>query len=98
MKIDKETIKKIAHLARLEFDESSAEKMSKDMSQILDWVKQLNEVDTEGVEPLTTMSSEVNVMREDKVGPHLSHEEALKNAPKRDSDYFLVPKVLESNE
>lgn len=98
MKIDKETIKKIAHLARLEFDESSAEKMSKDMSQILDWVEQLNEVDTEGVEPLTTMSSEVNVMREDKVGSHLSHEEALKNAPKRDSEYFRVPKVLESNE
>ncbi|GMQ27711.1 Asp-tRNA(Asn)/Glu-tRNA(Gln) amidotransferase subunit GatC [Algoriphagus confluentis] len=98
MKIDKETIKKIAHLARLEFDESSAEKMSNDMSQILDWVEQLNEVDTEGVEPLTTMSSEVNVMREDKVGTHLSHEEALKNAPQRDSDYFRVPKVLESNE
>lgn len=95
MKINKESIKKIAHLARLEFDESSAEKMSKDMSQILDWVEQLNEVDTTDVEPLTTMSSEVNVMREDKLGPHLNHEDALKNAPKSDSDYFRVPKVLE---
>jgi aspartyl-tRNA(Asn)/glutamyl-tRNA(Gln) amidotransferase subunit C len=95
MKIDKESIKKIAHLARLEFDESSAEKMSKDMSQILDWVEKLNELDTEGVEPLTTMSSEVNDMREDKVGNHLGHEAGLKNAPKRDSDYFRVPKVLE---
>ena len=95
MKIDKDSIKKIAHLARLEFDESSTEKMSSDMSQILDWVEQLNEVDTTGIEPLTTMSSEVNVMREDKVGNHLSHEAGLKNAPKRDSDYFRVPKVLE---
>ncbi|OYX16288.1 MAG: aspartyl/glutamyl-tRNA(Asn/Gln) amidotransferase subunit C [Algoriphagus sp. 32-45-6] len=95
MKIDRESIKKIAHLARLEFDENSADKMAKEMSQILDWVEQLNEVDTTGVEPLTTMSSEVNDMREDKVGKHLSHEDALKNAPKSDTDYFRVPKVLE---
>ena len=95
MKIDKDSIKKIAHLARLEFNESSAEKMSSDMSQILDWVEQLNEIDTAGVEPLTTMSSELNVMREDKVGKHLDHEAGLKNAPKRDADYFRVPKVLE---
>ena len=95
MKIDQETIKKIAHLARLEFDENSAEKMSKDMSQILDWVEKLNELDTDSVAPLTTMSSEVNDMREDKVGIHLDHEAGLKNAPKRDADYFRVPKVLE---
>jgi aspartyl-tRNA(Asn)/glutamyl-tRNA(Gln) amidotransferase subunit C len=95
VKIDKDSIKKIAHLARLEFDEKSAEKMSEDMSQILDWVEQLNEVDTTDIEPLTTMSSEVNDMREDQVGTHLSHESALKNAPKKDSDYFRVPKVME---
>ncbi|WP_075350719.1 Asp-tRNA(Asn)/Glu-tRNA(Gln) amidotransferase subunit GatC [Algoriphagus marinus] len=95
MKIDKDSIKRIAHLARLEFDESSAAKMSKDMSQILDWVEQLNEIDTDNIEPLTTMSTEVNVMREDKVANQLSHREGLKNAPKSDSDYFRVPKVLE---
>ncbi len=95
MKIDLNTVKKIAHLARLDFDESGAEKMQKDMTQILDWVEQLSEVDTEGVEPLTTMSSEVNVLREDVVGEHLTHEQGLKNAPQRDSDYFRVPKVLE---
>lgn len=95
MKIDKEAIKKIAHLARLEFDENGAEKLSKEMSQILDWVEQLNEIDTDNVAPLTTMSSEVNDMREDKVGKHLDHEAGLKNAPKRDADYFRVPKVLE---
>lgn len=95
MKIDINTLKKIAHLARLEFDEKGAEKMTRDMTQILDWVEHLNQVDTEGVEPIITMSSEVNVLREDKVGEHLSHEKGLKNAPHRDSDYFRVPKVLE---
>ncbi len=95
MKIDTNTIKKIAHLARLEFDERGTEKMSRDMSQILDWVEQLNEIDTENVAPLTTMSSEINDMREDKIGHQLDHESGLKNAPKRDTDYFRVPKVLE---
>ncbi|MHA7128289.1 Asp-tRNA(Asn)/Glu-tRNA(Gln) amidotransferase subunit GatC [Algoriphagus namhaensis] len=95
MKIDKESIKKIAHLARLEFDEEGVEKMSQDMSQILDWVEQLEEVDTEGIEPLTTMSSEVNVLREDEVGEHLDREKALSNAPKQDGVYFRVPKVME---
>lgn len=95
MKIDLNTVKKIAHLARLEFDEEGAEKMKKDMTQILDWEEQLNEIDTEGLDPITTMSSEENVLREDVVGEHLTHEKALLNAPQRDSDYFRVPKVLE---
>jgi len=95
MKLDINTIKKIAHLARLEFDEEGAEKMKADMTQILDWVEKLSEVNTDGVEPITTMSSEENVLREDVVGDHLSHEEGLKNAPKKDSDYFRVPKVME---
>jgi aspartyl-tRNA(Asn)/glutamyl-tRNA(Gln) amidotransferase subunit C len=95
MKVDLNTVKKIAHLARLQFDEESAERMQKDMSQILDWEEQLNEVDTEGIEPLTTMSTEVNILREDIIGEHLSHERGLLNAPQKDSDYFRVPKVLE---
>ncbi len=95
MKLDINSLKKIAHLARLEFDESGAKKMTRDMTQILDWVEKLNELDTSEVEPLITMSSEENIMREDKVGTHLGHEKALKNAPQRDSDYFRVPKVME---
>lgn len=95
MNIDKELLNKIAHLARLEFDENTAEEMMSDMSKIITWVEKLNEVDTEGVEPLTTMSHEVNALREDEPRPHLSHDKALKNAPKKDSDYFRVPKVLE---
>jgi aspartyl-tRNA(Asn)/glutamyl-tRNA(Gln) amidotransferase subunit C len=95
MKITKETISKIAHLSRLEIDEQQAEKMSASLSDIVTWVEKLNELDTEGVEPLFTMSMEVNVLREDKIGEHLEHERALKIAPKKDSDYFRVPKVLE---
>ena len=95
MQIDRALLDKIAHLSRLEFDEKDAEKMMKDMSAIVTWVEQLNEVNTDRVEPLTTMSHEINVLREDEVKPHLSHEDALRNAPKKDSDYFRVPKVLE---
>ena len=95
MKIDRTLLDKIAHLSRLDFDEKDAEKMMEDMSEIVEWVEKLKEVDTEGVEPLTTMSFEVNVMREDQVKPHMSHEDALKNAPKKDDQFFRVPKVLE---
>jgi aspartyl-tRNA(Asn)/glutamyl-tRNA(Gln) amidotransferase subunit C len=95
MKIDRGLLDKIAHLSRLEFDEKDAEKMMSDMTNIVNWVEKLNEVDTTGIEPLTTMSFEVNVMREDAVKEHLPHELALKNAPKKDADYFRVPKVIE---
>ncbi|MEO0552257.1 MAG: Asp-tRNA(Asn)/Glu-tRNA(Gln) amidotransferase subunit GatC [Bacteroidota bacterium] len=95
MKIDKAHLNKIAHLARLEFDDSAAEDMMKDMNKIIAWVEKLNEVDTDGVEPLTTMSHEINVLREDEVKNHLNHERALKNAPKKDADFFRVPKVIE---
>jgi aspartyl-tRNA(Asn)/glutamyl-tRNA(Gln) amidotransferase subunit C len=95
MKIDREQLDKIAHLSRLEFDEKDAEKMMKDMTAIVEWVEKLNEVNTDGVEPLTTMTYEINVFREDEVREHLDHDRALVNAPKKDDNYFRVPKVLE---
>jgi aspartyl-tRNA(Asn)/glutamyl-tRNA(Gln) amidotransferase subunit C len=95
MKIDRETLDKIAHLSRLEFDEKDAEKMMQDMTNIVNWVEKLNEVNTDGIEPLTTMSHEINALREDKVGEQLRREDALKNAPESDLEYFRVPKVLE---
>ena len=95
MKIDRALLDKMAHLARLEFDEKDAEKMMHDMTAIVNWVEKLKEVDTQGVEPLTTMSYEINALRDDAVKPHLPHVEALKNAPQKDDDYFRVPKVLE---
>ena len=95
MQIDRALLDKIAHLSRLEFDEKDAEKMMKDMSAIVTWVEKLKEVNTDGVEPLTTISHEVNALREDEVKLHLPHADALRSAPRKDSDYFRVPKVLE---
>jgi len=95
MKIEKATLDKIAHLARLEYDEKDSEKMLSDLNNIVAFVEKLKEVDTTGVEPLTTMSHEVNALREDDVKGHLPREQALVNAPKKDSTFFRVPKVLE---
>ena len=61
---------------------------------IIDFCDKLKEVDTTGVDPLIYVSSESNVLREDRVGDHLSKEQVLKNAPSKDSDYFKVPKVI----
>jgi len=95
MSVDKDTINKIAHLARLELNDAQQEEMVQHMNKIIGWMDVLNKVDTENVKPLTHMSVELNVFREDVVKETLSHEEALLNAPKKDSDYFRVPKVLE---
>ncbi|WP_258105472.1 Asp-tRNA(Asn)/Glu-tRNA(Gln) amidotransferase subunit GatC [Marinoscillum sp. MHG1-6] len=95
MNIDSETLQKIAHLARLELDASHEGQMKKDLEEILEWVDKLNELDTDGIEPLTNMSFEVNSLREDKVTEPLSQERGLRNAPDKEGDYFKVPKVLE---
>lgn len=95
IKIDKEAVEKIAHLVRLEFDNEAKEQIVKDMNNMLAFVDKLNEIDTTNVEPLIYMSDEVNVLREDEVKPEITQAEALKNAPKHDSDYFKVPKMIE---
>ena len=95
MSTDIQTIRKLAHLARLEFNEEKEQEVLGDLNKILNWVDKLRELDTENIEPLTHMTAEVNVMREDVAKNTVTHEEALLNAPKKDSDYFRVPKVLE---
>ncbi|MCS6819483.1 MAG: Asp-tRNA(Asn)/Glu-tRNA(Gln) amidotransferase subunit GatC [Chitinophagales bacterium] len=94
MKIDNALIDRLADLARLEFDESEKERIKSDLEKILDLVEKLKEVNVEGVEPLIYLNEEINVWREDEVGAHLTKEEALLNAPLKDSDYFKVPKVI----
>ena len=94
MRINNEVIDQLAHLSRLEFDEKAKEAIRKDLERILEFCEKLNEVDTDGVEPLIYMSDVEDGLREDIVEPPLSKAEALKNAPKADSDYFRVPKVL----
>lgn len=95
MEIDKKTVEKMAHLARLELSEQESVKMVDDLSKILNWMDQLKELDTSNVLPLTHMSEEVNVFREDVVKNELSREKGLKNAPSQDREYFQVPKVIE---
>lgn len=95
MNIDIETVRKIAHLSRLEFSADEEKAMEKELNKILTWMDKLNEVNTDNVEPLIHMSTEINVFREDVVHEHLEHKKALVNAPKKDSDYFRVPKVIE---
>jgi len=95
MSINKETLEKIAHLARLEFDEKSEERMLQDMNNMLSFVEKLQELDTDDIEPLQSMTFETNQLREDEVKGHLSLHERLKNAPKKDENYFRVPKVIE---
>ena len=95
MKIDQKTVEKMAHLSRLELSEQESTKMVGDLSKILNWMDQLKELDTTDVQPLTHMSEEVNVFREDLVKNELSREKALRNAPSQDGEYFQVPKVIE---
>lgn len=93
--VNKDLVDKIAHLARLEFENEAKEEIMNDMNRMLSFVEKLNELDTEGVEPLIYMSDEVNVMRTDEVKNQVSHKDALKNAPEHDSDYFKVPKFID---
>ena len=94
MDINDALIDKLSDLAKLDFEEADRVQIKKDLSNILQFVDALNRVDTSSVEPLIFMSHEVNVLREDVVHQDISHEDALKNAPARDSDYFRVPKFL----
>ncbi len=95
MNIDKESLQKIAHLARLEMPASAEDEMMRSLNSVLSWMEELNEIDTAEVKPLTHMSLEMNALREDVVIPNISREEGLKNAPKQDGVYFRVPKVIE---
>lgn len=95
MKIERDTVLKMAHLARLEIDEQEVGLISTDLERILGFMEKLNELDTENVEPLIYMTDAINVTRKDQVTHEISHEDALRNAPQRDSDYFRIAKVIE---
>jgi aspartyl-tRNA(Asn)/glutamyl-tRNA(Gln) amidotransferase subunit C len=94
MKINSETIDKIAHLARIEVQEEDKQTLLSDMNKILVFMDKLNEVDTTGIEPLVYMNDELNVLREDEIKHEISVEIALENAPKTDGNFFRVAKVI----
>ena len=94
-KIDITTVNEIAHLARLEFNEEEKSEILNDINRMLSFIGKLNELDTDNVEPLIYMTNERNVLRKDEAENTITQKEALKNAPKKDSDYFRAPKVIQ---
>jgi len=97
MKLERDQIEKLAHLARLEFSSSEMDEMMDDMDKMLGFVDRISELDLKGVEPLIYMNPELDKLREDKAELKISKDEALKNAPNRDSDYFRFPRVLKDS-
>lgn len=94
MKITQQEVEKVAKLARLEITSAEKEVFAKQLSQILTHVEKLKQYDTKGIEPTATVLGLVNVFRDDAVRPSLSVDEALANAPERESDGFSVPKII----
>ncbi|MFN4082940.1 MAG: Asp-tRNA(Asn)/Glu-tRNA(Gln) amidotransferase subunit GatC [Bacteroidia bacterium] len=95
MDINDEMINKLSDLAKLNFNETEKEQIKTDLSRILSYIDKLNEINTDGVEPLIFMTDEVNVLRDDNAQQTITKQEALLNAPAKDSDYFRVPKFLD---
>ncbi len=95
MAVDKATVAKIAKLARIRVSEEQQEALAGELSNILTWVEQLNELDTEGVEPMTSVVAVKPPLREDKVTDGRCPEKILANAPEAEHGFFAVPKVLE---
>jgi len=94
MEVNDAMVDKLAHLARLKFNEEEKKEISADLQRMIAFVEKLNELNLEGVEPLLHMSNEVNILRDDEVKGSISREDALKNAPSHDEEFFKVPKVI----
>lgn len=94
MEVNEALVKKLAHLSRLEFDETGMAGIRHDLQRMIAFVEKLNEADLDAVQPLLHMSGEVNVLRDDKVKGSISTAEALRNAPVHDGTFFKVPKVI----
>ncbi|SMO66843.1 Asp-tRNA(Asn)/Glu-tRNA(Gln) amidotransferase subunit GatC [Fodinibius sediminis] len=95
MSVTKKDVKYVADLAHLQLTDEESESLVSDMNQILDYMTTLEELDTSDVEPLEHVIDLEYRLRDDKAQPPLSHEDALKNAPDADSDYFRVPRVID---
>lgn len=95
MGITQQDVEKVAQLARLAVTAAEKETFAEQLTQILAYVDTLNQYDTTGIEPTATVMGQVNVFREDVVRPSLTSDQALANAPEREADGFVVPKILE---
>jgi aspartyl-tRNA(Asn)/glutamyl-tRNA(Gln) amidotransferase subunit C len=95
MQVDAATVRRIARLARIKVSDEEARALEKELSGILDWVKQLEEVDTSGVEPMTRVVPMTLKKRPDVVTEGDIADEIVANAPQREDHFFVVPKVVE---
>lgn len=96
-KITHKDFDRLADLAKLEFSETEKEALMKDLNETIFFCEKLNDLNTEGVEPLIYMTPDTNIVRKDEIKGMISKEEALKNAPAKDSDFFRVTKVIKTN-
>jgi aspartyl-tRNA(Asn)/glutamyl-tRNA(Gln) amidotransferase subunit C len=95
MAVDEKTVRRIAHLARIKIPETALAPMAEELSKLLNWVEQLNELDTSRVEPMTTSIAMKLKMREDVVTDGGIAQDIVRNAPGREDTFFTVPKVVE---
>ena len=95
MSIDLKTIKHISKLSRISVDEKRAQKLAGDLNSIFDFIKKLNELKTDKVEPLTSVAETTLKLRPDEVKSKNIREQIVKNSPQDNEDYFVVPKVIE---
>jgi aspartyl-tRNA(Asn)/glutamyl-tRNA(Gln) amidotransferase subunit C len=95
MSVTKEDVRKVARLSRIAVPEERLEKLAGELTGIMGWIEQLNEVDIEGVEPMTSVVAAALPMREDVVTDGGIQDQILANAPKSDEGFFVVPKAVE---
>lgn len=98
MQVNDALVENLAKLSRLHFNDEEKSAIKTDLERMIGFVEKLNELDTEGVEPLLHMSGNINVLREDTLSGSVSREEGLKNAPSTDGVFFKVPKVISKRE
>jgi aspartyl-tRNA(Asn)/glutamyl-tRNA(Gln) amidotransferase subunit C len=96
MEVNDEMIEKLAHLARLKFNDDEKQGIRTDLQRMITFVEKLNELNVDNTEPLLHMSTEVNILREDEIKGSVSRGDALKNAPVHDEEFFKVPKVIKN--
>lgn len=97
MKINDALFDKLAHLSMLEFKQDEKEEMKIELEKMFTFIEKLNELDTTGVEPLLHMSENEDIFRKDEVKDQISKEDAFKNAPLHDNEFFKVPKVIKKS-
>jgi|TARA_B100000959_G_C14819497_1_gene557237 aspartyl-tRNA(Asn)/glutamyl-tRNA(Gln) amidotransferase subunit C len=95
MSIDKDKIKHVAKLARISLDEKKTDSLTKDLSSIFKFIEKLNELNTKNIEPLTSILNEPLRSRTDEINDGKIKDQILENSPKKNEEFFIVPKVVD---